>query len=480
MGKRGLRITFAVIFIAILGVCLWSALSPREPSYKGRSLDQYLDEVATNYPQGLGDDTVMRAIYAMGPRAIPGLRHALRRKDSAYEKTLAFLRPRLPNQITRRLPAPKSDLYWWGLSSAAARGLALFGPQAREAVPDLVACFKEVGAVNSASYAIWQIGPRPEDIPALLAWLNSTNWGAPIQAAQLIPRAGVANAEVLSALTNAAGRGSPWNRYAAIGALGEIGPKAAAVTQLLSANLTDPDALLRIKSADALTKISGGTNPPVAWFVQALDDEVNHGSPPSTVENVSGAHEQILYVAINHLEQTGDQANLAIPSLHKVEDEPAIRLRVLAAEALWKINRETNRLMEIHREALQNSYSGERVNAAKFLSEYALDQGIILPEFDTMLKDSELVVRFYAARALLKLHRPVGPLLPELVASVQDHFSYYNNAEIRQLAAETLGEIGRAARAAVPDLLQALNDPEPKVQTAATNALKHIDPVALR
>jgi HEAT repeat protein len=56
--------------------------------------------------------------------------------------------------------------------------------------------------------------------------------------------------------------------------------------------------------------------------------------------------------------------------------------------------------------------------------------------------------------------------LPELIADLHNV-----TAEIRTSAAQTLAEHGARAKAAIPDLTQALDDPEPKVRRAASAAL---------
>ncbi len=60
--------------------------------------------------------------------------------------------------------------------------------------------------------------------------------------------------------------------------------------------------------------------------------------------------------------------------------------------------------------------------------------------------------------------------VPELIAALKDR-SYYPN---RYRAAKDLGELGPAARDAVPALAAALNDPEPLVRMAAAGALGRV------
>lgn len=366
-----------------------------------------------------------------------------------------------------------------GLNAAAARALAAFGPLAREALPDLIECFKEGPKANLALYAVMQIGPEPENFPAMLSLLSSTNFAAPIYAIMCIGRIGVANAEVLNTLTKAAanqGALSPYVRRNAIEALGDLRLKARSAETVLTRNLDDPDSVVRISSAAALWKIQGKTNASVTWFVKALDDEIHHGSPPSSTPNTFGDHEVNLARITNLLREMGSRAEPAVPLLRMIENERPIQLRMAAAGALWKINGETNRLVSIYQEALRYFDSNVRERAAEFLTEFCTDQHLFLPELEGMLSSPDSFTRFYAARALWKLNGQTESTLPFLIAGLQDHFTYYWNTEIRQLAAETLAEMGLKAKPAVPALQLALRDGQPNVRFAATNALQQIDP----
>src|SRR5262245_35492032 len=133
------RISLGLLTALVLAGLLWLALRRQEPSYQGKTVSQYLDSYATNYPRVM-DPPSLRPIYSMGPKAIPYLRQSLRKRNSTREKMLTWLRPRLPGGLANRLPAQKQLMYWDGFESAACHALAFFGPAARQAMPDLIDC----------------------------------------------------------------------------------------------------------------------------------------------------------------------------------------------------------------------------------------------------------------------------------------------------------------------------------------------------
>jgi HEAT repeat protein len=475
MGKKG-RVALAALFALLLGGLAWELLCPSEPVYQGKPLGYYLDHLAAHYPPKAADDSDVKTIHAMGPKAIPHLRRAFRRKNSAYVKSLVFLRAKLPKGIATRLPDPKPD-YLNNVSGAAAHALATFGPTASEALPDLIRGLEDRSTANMAIYAITEIGPKPANLPALLSLLNSTNQSSPIYAASCVGRIGLATPEVLAALTQATSGQAVYQRTTAIDALGELGTNAQSAAAVLTRNLGDSNAYVRIASAGALWKIRGKTNPPVAWLTQALDDEVNHGAIPSNVPGSFGEHEINLLIITQMLKGIGKEAQPAVAALRAVTREKDVRLRMNAVEALWRINDETNAVVSISLEALTHSDPNVRVVAVRLLTDFCIEHRLILPEFEKMLESEDSFTRFYAARALLKFTTETSAALPVVIASgLDDHFTYYRNAEIRQLAAETLGEMGARARPVGPALLKAMNDGVEKVRLAATNALRKIDP----
>lgn len=84
-------------------------------------------------------------------------------------------------------------------------------------------------------------------------------------------------------------------------------------------------------------------------------------------------------------------------------------------------------------------------------------------------------IAFNVAWALLRLRAEPHIALRGFVHCLK----HGNNPQLRLMGAQIIGNFGEKGRAALPDLIQALTDPEPEVRAAATNAIRRIDPVTL-
>jgi HEAT repeat protein len=125
-------------------------------------------------------------------------------------------------QLIRMLNDPKP-----AVQAQGAFGLSQLGPEAREAVPDLIEALKKDSLVRqNAALALGQIGPDArEAVPALIEVLGDSEW---------IIR-----------------------RQAAI-ALGRIGPDARAALPALQRLLKDSERQVRDAAREAIAKVGPG------------------------------------------------------------------------------------------------------------------------------------------------------------------------------------------------------------------------------
>jgi HEAT repeat protein len=87
----------------------------------------------------------------------------------------------------------------------------------------------------------------------------------------------------------------------------------------------------------------------------------------------------------------------------------------------------------------------------------------------TLREDTDPNMRYYAAQSLGSFGPEAKAAVPDLIEALKDE-----NRTVRMGAGYALAEIGPAAAAAVPALQEAARDPEKEVRDAAEYALKKI------
>ena len=289
-------------------------------------------------------------------------------------------------------------------------------------MPDLIDCFWDFRLVNSAygrNPADW---PGTGGFPALLSLMAGTNWGRAGLCRHVHRQNWRGKFRGARYLIIAARSGQQNTRFSAINALGELGPKAIVALPVLTQNLSDSDSLIRVSSALAAWQIKGKTNAPVAFMAKELENELDHGSPPSTVPNNLGPHEFILLEIVGALHVIGSQAHPVVPLLRQLRNDTNVWLRRTAAEALWTINRETNELVPICLETLRYVDPGAPVIEAELLDQFCVEQHVALPELNEMLGSRDTRVQLHAAHALWTVTGETDKTVPALVRCLQDHF----------------------------------------------------------
>lgn len=107
-----------------------------------------------------------------------------------------------------------------------------------------------------------------------------------------------------------------------------------------------------------------------------------------------------------------------------------------------------------------------RVVLIGFLGDLGTNGTPAIPVLQATLKDSDLIVRSSAAKALGMIRQKPQEVVPALTVALAD-----TNALVRQSAASSLGLYKQLAAPAMPALTRALQDPDSLVQAAAATAL---------
>lgn len=119
---------------------------------------------------------------------------------------------------------------------------------------------------------------------------------------------------------------------------------------------------------------------------------------------------------------------------------------------------------------LENADPDIRWNALRTLGKIRATASI--PKVVVMLNDPDDQVREHAAEALGDMGPAASTTVPALMAALQDKYM-----KVRRDAARSLGQIGPAAQAALPALKAlAKDDPEEMVRQEAAGAIKRLEP----
>src|SRR5207245_4224913 len=163
------RLMLTVIPFALLLVTFCVVLSKRQPTYRGRTVNSWLEEI---FDVKGNQGKVMNALRELGAKAVPIEINALARTDSPLDKWYQNVYPKLPLWLQRRLPTPINAET---MHSAAELAL-LNNEHTREFMPELERCLKE-GNSKVLRYAAGVVADciRAEDtfcIPTLIEVLN--------------------------------------------------------------------------------------------------------------------------------------------------------------------------------------------------------------------------------------------------------------------------------------------------------------------
>jgi len=367
----------------------------------------------------------------------------------------------------------------------AARAIGSLGPMAKEAVEPLTKNLKdpdpkvrgysafalgEIGAASkpaaaelanlltdpsadirrAAITALTEIRPGPQVmLPILSKLLQDSDRSVVLPALHSLAEMGEAGVPSLVVALS-----DPKARYWACLALAEVGPPAKAAIPELSKLLKEADPELRLQAAVALGQIGPDAQGATAVLLPLLDDE----------------QPAVRIGAIFALGKVG--AKEAVPALEKNLKSENQFIKMISAWALAKVQPD----------------NAERVTQA-------IDLILV------SLKDKDPHVRRGAAQALYELKAPpekVGPALmeslsdadPSVVAHVAESFASlgakavpraidaFKKKETRELAVQVLRRIGPDAAPAVPELVEALKDPDVAFRREVLFTLAAIGPAA--
>ena len=280
-------------------------------------------------------------------------------------------------------------------------------------------------------------------------------------------------------------------RYRAADTLAKIGERAV---HPLAEALNDEDPIVDSLAAQALGKIGPNAKAAVPALLEGLYDEdkdpivgscaaealgkIGPHAVPALVEALNNEHEDVRRHAARALGEIGPDAKAAVPVLLEVLNDEDEDVCECAAEALGKIGPDAKAAVPILTEVLKRSSS------VAIYAQYALAQITGTPQnyiaaLVGLLQDRQY--RKYdedhdwwygSAVDIPRLLMEIGKAaIPAVLEALQDEEPF-----VRRSAVRTLVEI--ADRTAIPALTKALKDRDEDVPTLAAEALGKIGPDA--
>jgi HEAT repeat protein len=384
---------------------------------------------------------------------------AVRCQAAASLSQVGGASPGVVDALKKRLNEPNP-----AMQVAVAHALGALSQDAASAAPALVPLLRAADEVvrQAAAAAVNQIGTIPDEaLRQLTEGLRSSDSLVRSQTAEALGSIGPAAAGAAPLLVQALADQNDRVRAKVAEALGKLGESAAkAVPQLVRA-LKDQDNWVSALAAEALGEIGssaeGGTPAQVI---------------PALVRSLRHANAQVRGKAAESLGKLGEPARTALGGLEetaaKDENEAA---RKQALWALGEIGQLTEAGARLLVAAVQDPHPETRAIAVEALGKDAGHRADSAEAVVRALDDSNDLVRIEAARTLMRWNAASPSVILGLSKLLQGA-----NPAAQVQAAQALGRLGAQAAAAGPALLQTALQSGEDVRESALRALALIQP----
>lgn len=325
-----------------------------------------------------------------------------------------------------------------------------------------------------AAEALVKIGS--DAVPEVTRALASENLSLRREAAEVLGKIGKPAKQALPRLKVLAGtEKDESDRLVALQACFEIQNDPEEVLDLLMNRLADESPQVRGLSAQLLGRLGGKARQAVPALIRALKDDSQRyeALTPDFIDQVPVRGD-----VVAALGAIGPAAKSASNQLSKIMREDAdVRLRPIAALALWRIGEQRDAAMQALLSQLEGVDHDEHypAAAAEALGEIGPAARPALPKLAKLLTSRDELVRVSLMRSVGKIGGDGAIVLLRKGLKDPDEF-------VRESAAEALGELAASAVPAIPDLIEALRDAEDDdlgySRRAAADALGKIGPAA--
>ena len=387
-------VLFCAWFLLAGAFTLQAAAPPiaNDPVHEGRPLSEWLSDLSNDRDRDQNKQNLaLEAVRKIGTNGLPMLLQKLQFKAAGD------LRATLASRSQARM------------------AFEALGPQAKPAVPQLIALLKDEVFVSGADTAL-------------------------VAAAALK----AIGADSIPALKSAMASRLPADRYGAALALGFFNSNPRDVVPLLITALKDSDRRVRARAATSLGEIPGEENLVIPALTAALSDS----AAPVRLE------------AVGALRQSGTAAKSAIPALVTLTvKDPDDTIRFNAGQTLPVVGPEEAVTALAEHLKKEETFAA----AARALGRFGTRADSTIP---ALLRGFKMFNRECAAAAGFAL-RAIGP------RALRPLSQYLTDAdpEIRFMTVRTIGLFGQEAKSLIPALTQATQDSEEAVRDAAIATL---------
>jgi HEAT repeat protein len=328
-----------------------------------------------------------------------------------------------------------------------------------------------------------------EAVPALVEAITDGNDVVRAKAVEALGKIGETAAEVaVPSLMRALGDHDNWVSSLAAEALGEMGESADDAVPALIRSLDHINPQVRANAADALGKIGVANGMPVQALERACSDEdggvrcqaikalgliglPTPGSKQAVMVGLQDVDPQVRAAAIDAVGLAGIANDTVLSSLSALLEDANDQVKVQLTRVLPNLAGATPAVIEgLCRRLLVDDSDWVKVNAALALSKLGPAAAAAQDALVRAAQTGEASVREQAMRALVMI-QPLEST-QAFAAGLKDA-----NGTIRMVASAGLMKAKEIPAEIVPDLVDALRDPEIQVQANAAHVLGRLDPL---
>ncbi len=346
------------------------------------------------------------------------------------------------------------------VKTSATRALGAMEKAAAQAVPALVPLLqdRDESVRTAAAEAIARVGPLDQTATdALILGLDSPDNVVRAQTAEALGTIGAAAEEAAPALVEAMADDNDRVRAMAVEALGKMGESAAevAVPGLMRA-LRDQDNGVSALAAEALGEMG----------------ESADGAIPALVDSLSHLNAEVRRNAAEALGKMGETAAAARPALEKLARDADGGVRSEAIRALGALGVPTPRSSRMVVAAFQDPDPLVRAAAVESFGQWSEPGEEDLEALIELLNDANDQVKVEVTRVLPKL----AGARPTVIEGLCRRLLEDDSDSVQVHSALALGQLGRAAGVAGGPLLHAVQNGIESVREQAMRAIAKIQP----